>query len=51
MECANCYTCISPQWRKIESTLYCNACGIYFKRTGFHKNAVQYYASILMNLK
>ena len=51
MECGNCYTCSSSQWRKIENILYCNAFGIYFKRNGYHKNGVEYYASILMKLK
>ena len=51
MECYNCFATSSPQWRNINEQIYCNACGIYFKRKKIHRDVVNVYAKILMNLK
>jgi hypothetical protein len=47
MNCINCFVDYSPIWRNG----YCNACGIYFKKHGVHKDHVKIYAKILCNLK
>jgi len=47
MECSNCYTKYSTVWRDG----CCNACGIYYKRHKIHKNVIEIYAKILINLK
>lgn len=50
MVCKDCLVNFSPQWRKINNVVYCNACATHFKRHGFHKD-INYYAKILVNLK
>ena len=49
--CYNCLINYSPQWRKIDKIIYCNSCGIWFKRKKVHKNVNEIYAKILMSLK
>ena len=46
MECINCFTDFTPLWRKG----YCNACYIYYKRQGVHKNVEAIYAKILCSM-
>ncbi len=51
MECLNCYSTSTPQWRKINNNIYCNACGCHYQRHGTHRNVAEVYAKILINLK
>ena len=50
MNCSNCYETDTPQWRKINEKLYCNACGCHYKRCGTHKNIEEIAAKILVSL-
>ena len=49
--CYNCLINYSPQWRKIDKIIYCNSCGIHFKRNHFHKDPVVIYANVLLDIK
>ena len=58
MECNNCLTIKTSQWRKgnIEKPILCNACGVYYYR--YKKNKIinidknlEKYALILLSLK
>lgn len=51
MSCINCYETCSPQWRKINNEVCCNACYCYYKRYKKHKVVEEIYATILMNFK
>ena len=50
MECQNCFIHESPQWRKLNDVIYCNACCIYYKRWKRHKDMEKYYAQILLSI-
>jgi len=47
MECKNCFTKWTSQWRHG----HCNACATYFGRHCIHKDIDTIYAKILMDLK
>ncbi len=32
--CGHCQVRVTPLWRKVDNTVVCNACGIYFKTHG-----------------
>ena len=49
MACTDCCVKNSSQWRKIDKKIYCNACAVHFKRSGFHKD-LHYYANILIHI-
>ena len=58
MKCLNCYASKTPQWRKINLRIYCNACAMHYKRLKTHKIDfikldldIIYCASILIDLK
>ena len=51
IRCGNCFINYSSQWRKNNKKIYCNSCGIWFKRKKVHKNVNEIYAKILMSLK
>ena len=51
MVCENCFDSSSPQWRKINEKIYCNACGCYYQRHHIHRKCEEVYAKILINLK
>ena len=50
MECSNCFISSSSQWRTINCKIYCNACGIHYKRNGIHRNTTLVAAKLLMYL-
>ena len=47
--CSNCFVDFSPQWRKIETLIYCNSCAIHFKRKHLHKIINHNYAKYLID--
>lgn len=51
ISCENCFVHFSPQWRKIDGLIYCNACKCYFDRYGKHRDELGVYAKILCSLK
>ena len=50
MICENCFDSSSPQWRKINEKIYCNACGCYYQRHHNHRKCEEVYAKMLINL-
>ena len=57
MECSNCYIKKTCQWRRgLNSSILCNACGVYFNRNKKNKKINilkndRYYANILIEIK
>ena len=50
MRCKNCYTDITPTWRRIQGEIYCNSCGCCYNRWKKFVTPEEIYAKVLVNM-
>jgi len=50
MNCNNCFTAFTPQWRSINNKTYCNSCACCYFRHKYFIPPEKIYAKVLMDM-